>query len=274
MRKLIRVSLAILCGLSWAGAAAAAPLPEKKKLTPEEIAKCAAAVKEYLAQHKADAGMLQLVKDEAIERVLPSYATFNLWFRQYPVARAIPQGFAAADILVCDAAGKVQLLKNAKELTDFFKANLPAAKTDAEVTEAGRAYVRLAQELHQDGFYKFKRLDTVAVKGGERGGKSVTLTVVVMQGGSGMLEATLEFDGNGKLVAVAENNKIKPGPRPICQATKLLDADPIVRRLAEQDLLIMGRAAKPYLDEQCAQATPELQRAIDRLWQRIVESDR
>jgi hypothetical protein len=46
-----------------------------------------------------------------------------------------------------------------------------------------------------------------------------------------------------------------------------------VRRMAEQDLLYMGRAAREYLQEQRARATPELQRAIDRLWQRIVEQE-
>jgi hypothetical protein len=36
----------------------------------------------------------------------------------------------------------------------------------------------------------------------------------------------------------------------------------------------MGRAAKYYLDEQRAGATPELQRAIDRIWQRILAEER
>jgi hypothetical protein len=45
--------------------------------------------------------------------------------------------------------------------------------------------------------------------------------------------ATLTFDGGGKLARVAEGGKLRPGPRPICQATKLLDPDPLVRRMAE-----------------------------------------
>ena len=69
-------------------------------------------------------------------------------------------------------------------------------------------------------------------------------------------------------------SKLKPGPRPICHATKLLDPDPVVRAIVEQDLLIMGRAAKPYLDEQRAKASPELQQAIDRIWQRILNEGR
>jgi hypothetical protein len=44
--------------------------------------------------------------------------------------------------------------------------------------------------------------------------------------------------------------------------------------MAEQDLLILGRAAQEYLAVQRAQASPALQRAIDQLWQRIVEEGR
>src|SRR6184192_2360441 len=62
---------------------------------------------------------------------------------------------------------------------------------------------------------------------------------------------------------------IRPGPRPICQATKLLDPDPLVRRICEQDLLIMGLSARDYLMEQRARATPELRAALDRLWEKI-----
>jgi hypothetical protein len=71
-----------------------------------------------------------------------------------------------------------------------------------------------------------------------------------------------------------ERRAIHAGVRPICQATKLLDPDPIVRRMAERDILVMGRAAKAYLDEQRARATPALRQAIDRMWKRIVAESR
>jgi len=64
------------------------------------------------------------------------------------------------------------------------------------------------------------------------------------------------------------------GVRPICQATKLLDCDPLVGRMAEQDILVMGSLAKEYLDEQRAKAKPELRQAIDLIWQRIVKEGR
>jgi len=44
--------------------------------------------------------------------------------------------------------------------------------------------------------------------------------------------------------------------------------------MAEQDLLIMGPAAHDYMMEQRAKATPELQAAIDRMWERILERER
>jgi len=48
----------------------------------------------------------------------------------------------------------------------------------------------------------------------------------------------------------------------------------VLRRMAEQDVLVMGRAAKPYLDQVRATARPKLQQAIDRIWQRILEEGR
>ena len=68
-----------------------------------------------------------------------------------------------------------------------------------------------------------------------------------------------------------ESSTVKAGIRPICQATKLLDPDSIVRQMAEKDILVMGQAAKAYLDEQRAQASPELRQAIDHMWQRILQ---
>ena len=84
----------------------------------------------------------------------------------------------------------------------------------------------------------------------------------------------IDFDEGGGLVRTTWEKHLKPGPRPIGQASKLLDADPVVRRMAERDLLIMGRAAKPYLDDERAKAAPELQAAIDRIWECILKEER
>jgi hypothetical protein len=47
-----------------------------------------------------------------------------------------------------------------------------------------------------------------------------------------------------------------------------------VRRMAEEAILVMGKGAKEYLDEQRARARPALQEAIDRIWRQILSEDR
>ena len=47
-----------------------------------------------------------------------------------------------------------------------------------------------------------------------------------------------------------------------------------VRGTAVQALLALGRAAQEYLNDRRASADPELQRAIDRIWQQILAEDR
>jgi hypothetical protein len=127
------------------------------------------------------------------------------------------------------------------------------------------AWLTLTPEFHQDGMFKFEVLaKEFAIQGDKASGRAV-----VMQGGNGDLRADLVLDKNGKLAKATEKAAIRPGPRPICQATKLLDADPLVRLIAEQDLLIMGLAAREYIMEQRALATPELRQAIDRVWRQM-----
>src|SRR5262249_52519763 len=149
--------------------------------------------------------------------------------------------------------------------------------TTEQAKAATRAWLRLDEEFHQDGFFRFSiaedSLRVAAAPGGALG--STGKAIVTQHGGdAGTITASLSFDGNGRLSRATEAANLKRGIRPICQATKLLDPDPIVRRMAEQDLLVMGAAARDYLAEQRAKADPALRAAIDRIWQRIVREDR
>lgn len=247
----------------------AAPPPGSKR-SAESIARAEKAVKDYLDKLGGAGAVVQYVKDEAVESACPHDYFFTVLFRRFPVARAIPKGLKSSNLLAVDEDGKVTALTDAKELEKFCRDHLTPAKGEEARKTAIRCWLRLSQQYHQDGFYTFAIMDDT-IKADD---KSAGGTVVAMKGGSGTLSARLTFDDDGKLSKVSEEAKLRPGPRPICQATKLLDKDPLVRRMAEQDLLIMGAAAKHYLDEQHARSAPELQRAIDRMWQRIVESDR
>jgi hypothetical protein len=175
------------------------------------------------------------------------------------------------NLFVVPKDGKLVHLADTKGMESYFKDNLKAVKDDDAAKLATQAWLVLSQTFRQDGFFKFSVAKNNLKVVDEKGERKAKGKLVVTQGGKGELSASLSFDDSGKLTKVLEESTIKPGVRPICQATKLLDADPLVRRMAEQDILVMGQACKSYLEEQRAKASPELQRAIDRVWKRIVE---
>lgn len=231
------------------------------------------AVNDQLARYKAEGGQVTQVKDASLGKVFPRHVFFTAHYRQYPIAREMPEPLKYANIFAYSADGKLSLLNEPKALEKFFKDNVGSTKELDPARDAARAWLKLSPELQQDGFFKFAMMDDSTRAELVKGAVTASGKVVIMQGGNGEINAKLSFD-EGKLVKIEEVSKVRPGPRPICQATRLLDADPIVRKMAEQDLLIMGRPAKPYLDEQRGKAAPELRRAIDRLWQRILNDDR
>jgi hypothetical protein len=239
-----------------------------------DLARAEKALKAHLKKIKAKDAEVNPVKYEAIQRSLPGHHFFGVLFRQHPVPRMPPKGFKPSNVCVVKPDGNLEFFTSARELEKFFKMRLPPAKTDAQYKDAVRSWLRVAQELYQDGFYKFTLMDEATSVIPIKAGKIVTGKVVVMAGGNGVLSARIIFNKAGKITKVSEDSKIVQGVRPECQATLLLDPDPLVRKIAEQNLLIMGRFAKPYLDEQRAKASPELRRAIDRVWKRILDEDR
>ncbi len=271
----VTLLLAALAALLGAGSLRAAPAPSEpspKPPTEEQVRKGQEAVRARLEKLNGQAGQVAYIADEAVRQSLPGCLCYAVLFRQYPVARLVPEGLSAGNVFAVLPGGTVEVVSDAKALRKLFEtASRPIRGGDA-ARQAVAAWLRLSEALHQDGFYQFavpeKEL-TVEKDGREAGGKAV-----VERGGNGEIKVMLAFDADGKLTRADETAKLRPGPRPICQATKLLDPDPIVRRMAEQDLLIMGRAAKGYLDEQRARANPRLREAIDRLWRRIEAEDR
>jgi hypothetical protein len=236
--------------------------------------KARARLDEHLGRLKARGGQVVRVETPAVARALPEVTFFAVRFRQFPVARVLPAGLSASNVFVVSKRGDVQRLAGVPALQKFFQNHGAAVTKAQQAKDAVVAWLTLSEEFHQDGFFKFEILrKEVEVKEAGRG-LAAGGRAMVVAGGNGALRVTLHFGPGGRLKEAREEAKIKPGPRPICQATKLLDPDPVVRRMAEQDLLIMGRAAGDYLREQRARATPELRRAIDRLWQRIVDEGR
>ena len=241
---------------------------DKTSPSKDAVAKAEAALKEHLEKAKATGGSILRLHNPALAKDFPEDVFFALRFRLFPVARRLPEGMKASNIFVVSKEGKVQHLRDAKELEKFFQKHLPAVKKQEQAQNALGGWLLLAQEFHQDGLFIFEVLSKAFAVEEQGKGLEARGRAVVMKGGNGEVTVTMTF-ADGKLTKVEPSGKVIPGPRPICQATKLLDTDPIVRKMAEQDLLCMGLAAKEYLDEQRAQARPELQRAIDHIWQQI-----
>jgi hypothetical protein len=211
------------------------------------------------------------VSSENLARTFPKAHFLVLGFRQFPVATAAPEPLKVRNLLVVMPDDKVKHLTTTRGLEEFFQASLGPVTEAESGKDCTEAWLRLSQEFKQDGFFTFSipQDSLTAKKSGN--GLVASGKAVVTKGGTGEIRVNLSFNAEGKLSKVEEASTVKAGVRPICQATKLLDADPIVRQMAEKDLLVMGKTAKYYLDEQRKKASPELKHAIDRIWQRIVE---
>lgn len=221
------------------------------------------------------------VGSAALDALFPDTLFYAVIARQYPVNVMLPTPFAAQNVLVYQKDGTVKLITKPAELQALFMKAVGPIQTQGEGKKVAAAWLRLTQEFSQDGFFRFTVPEEQITTAWQPAGALVVTgkALVVPKGGDkGEITATLIFAGQGnnprRLVQITEKRDVQAGVRPICQATKLLDADPIVRRMAEQDLLVMGRAAWPYVSEQREKASPELRREIDRVWKRVLEERR
>ena len=230
-------------------------------------------VADYLKNHGVSGAVVRPITDDYVGRTFPNLSFFGVIFPQYPVARLCPQtqNLKCSNVFFV-GAGAVDFVSTIHDLKFFFAAELGPVPSKEAATDAASTWLRFSEELKQDLFYTFSapeisympREDVTSVRG----------HAAVMAGGEGQIDILIMLGAAGSLVHILEKSALRPGVRPICQATRLLDRDPIVRRMAEQDVLVMGRAAKPYLDQVRATARPKLRQAIDRIWQRILDEGR
>ena len=230
-------------------------------------------VENYLQSRGLKGYVVRPVTDDFVGRTFPNFSFFGVVFRQYPVAVQCPQttDLKCANLFFVQNS-QVDFVSTTDDLKFFFAMNLDPAPTQDAATDAADTWLRFSEELKQDLFYSFSppkvsympRTDLTLVRA----------HASVAAGGDGNIDVLITLGSAGSLVNILEKGAVRPGIRPICQATKLLDPDPIVRRMAEQDILVMGRAVKQYLDQVRATAQPKLQLAIDRIWQRILNEGR
>jgi hypothetical protein len=214
----------------------------------------------------------QFLEEPKLHAAFPDEIFYLLRFPQWPIGFAVPAPLQSNNIFVFDRSGKQVLITNPAELEKFFVSNAGKSTDENSAKLTIETYLMLLEQLAQDGMYKFS-VDESSIKTTQNvdGIKCNGISRVIPNGGNkGEIKAELTFDSKGILVYAQQIIDLKAGMRPICQSTKLLDPDPLVRRMAEQDILIMGSAAKPYLDEQRQKLSPALQQAIDKIWQQIL----
>ncbi len=256
-----RVEIALILAGAVIFPATTGRAARQNEQSPAEVARAKEKVQNYLNTKNATARNPSTVWIDSpdLKKAFPGFTFFAVRFRQYPVAIAPPPGMKSANVFAVGSNNEFLFIDDPQVLERFF---VTFSKKDDVLVPA---WLRLSEELVQDGFYKFQILDKIDHGPNDAwiGGRSI-----VMAGGNGEIHAKIIFV-DGKVSKVEQTVKLRPGPRPKCQATKLLDTDPIVRFMAESELLYMGLAARPYLQEQRVRANPALREAIDRLLRRI-----
>ncbi len=224
-------------------------------------------------------GKLTYLDQAALKETFPGEVFYVLRFPQWPLPLDPPPPLASNNIFVISATqkkGGAAPLTTGEQLKTLMTTSNLRGQSEQDKKRILEAGLLLAQELAQDGMYQFK-LNGQSLKVSKDGKGSLAqgqIDVIPQGGNSGNLTATARFNENGTLTDFSSRQNLQEGMRPICQSTKLLDPDPIVRKMAEKDLLIMGRRAEEYLMWQKEQVSPELKEAIDKIWARIQAENR
>jgi len=251
-------------------------LPLPARVIDERLDRCFPEYAFYVARYPLDP-----VKPD----IVPPLAMNNLFAVKYQTAR-IPHWVDAYDPL---AQPEVTLITAPEELKAFFLVHVPPVilfkaigengqeipntlqANTASLQDAAAAWLLLAKELRQDGYYRFAQMTAQAMVFLGEPHTFAAAGVLQVQptcGNSGALTVRLHYDRETlQLQGIEETATLQPGIRPTDQARKLLD--PAVRKQAEDDLRLMGPEAFDYLMRARAAAPPALQGAIDKVWNEI-----
>ena len=222
----------------------------------------------------------QQMRGAILEAAFPEYLWYSITRPYSPVQRVEeePSSWLDRNLFAIDRKGNVTHLTSANDLQAFFRSHLQAVKEEQDAKQAVRVWLALSQTLQDHNQFPVVE-DSLKATKAEGGGWTAKGQASRLPMGAkaivdvGTVDVALVFDADGKLKEKTEDVKVRPGMRPICQATKLLDKDLIVRTMAERELRLMGRDAEEYLRMRRASASPELQAAIDRIWQKILADE-
>jgi len=240
-------------------------------------------------------GLWNHLSTPELRQVFPAFQFYTLHFRQHPIANLIPLGHpllkAHWNLVVVNADKQVSVITDDTGLKHFFlkEVKLPAAGGDrdlAEVKPVLLAWVELAEAIIQDDFLhdvmEMKRAEVQRSKfdsevSGSDHEQFFTCRVPAQERDplGGHYEVFMNISRHGRISSIESRSTLRnEGPRPVCQALRLLDADPAVRRWAEHQILQMGRWGLPYLEDTLRYRVTEgpLRVAIERVYRRLKEA--
>src|SRR5438309_1342862 len=125
-------AIAVVLGIALWNLAPPVRSGDKKGPPKEAVANAEWELKGQLGKIKgAERGQIVPLHSPALDKALPKHFFFAVRFRQFPVARALPEGMKASNIFVVSKEGKeysVHRLSDAKGLEKYFQKHLPAVK--------------------------------------------------------------------------------------------------------------------------------------------------
>lgn len=243
----------------------------------EQIQKYLKTLKFVHERQSLSRAKLQFIDSVALQQAFPDSLFYVLRFPQWPLPMDPPPPLGSNNIFVIAKDSRIAApITSNEQLKQFLVKNSKPTVSEANCRTLLEGVMALVQELAQDGMYQFE-IDkhTLSIERTARGRvASGQINALPNGGNSGAVFVSLQFGLKSEVTGLDCQSKLVEGMRPICQSTKLLDADPIVRKMAEKDLLIMGRSAGEYLQWQREQVSPELKVEIDRVWARILKEGR
>jgi hypothetical protein len=174
-----------------------------------------------LAEYRdsTNGGEIIEISSPAFADALPRHSVFVLRFRMYPVARMPQPPLAANNIFIVKPDQTVELVTTAEALQRFFAGALPKVESGAAAESAAKAWLRLNQELRQDGMFRFNEpVVSAPVMTRDFPPSNIrisgSVSVVPNNGDMGQISATLVFE-RGKLTSATSESNLKGGMRPI-----------------------------------------------------------
>ena len=161
-------------------------------------------------------GQMTALDEGYVVRAIPSRKFYVLRFRLYPVAPPIPEGLSSNNLLVLQSDGSVEQILDLDALETLFRSASAPVISRRAAEDSVKAWIRLTEEFHQDGFFHFADPDVLEFKSGRDGIRVSGRALVLPDAGDlGEIRVRLEFDRVGRFLKASESARVVPGHRPI-----------------------------------------------------------